>query len=106
MTDIETVTRGAGARVDFRTALEEIAERHGFTLEILQGKGRFAKQVAARVECYRLLVGRGWSTPRIGRFFNRDHSTVVWALSPASRHEAVAERERRDRAARTWRAAS
>lgn len=74
------------------TACKAIAEKHGFTLEQLQSNGKFARQVAARWECYRKLRDMGWTTPQIGRLFNRDHSTVVWALKP---DEERAEENRR-----------
>lgn len=67
--------------LETRHELEAIAARHGFTLAALQSKGRFRKQCVARQECYEFLwMKRGWSTPQIGRLFNRDHSTIVWFL--------------------------
>lgn len=63
-------------------ALEEIAQSHGQTLASIRGKGRFRAQVAAREECYFFLRARGWSLPQIGRFFNRDHTAVMYVLDP------------------------
>jgi len=79
---------------DERKALGEIAVLHGFYLEQLFGKGRFAKHVEARRECFRYLNQNGWSTPEIGALFNRDHTTVAYALWPDAKREARSERYR------------
>lgn len=71
-----------GLTPENRAALNEIAKRHGFTLERLQAPGRFKALCVARAECYRYLAALEWSTPAIGGLFNRDHSTVVWWLDP------------------------
>lgn len=75
-------------------ALGQIAGAHRFTFEQLQGKGRFASHVAARRECFRWLHANGWSTPEIGALFNRDHTTISYALAPEQKREKVKERYR------------
>jgi chromosomal replication initiation ATPase DnaA len=74
--------------------LDEIAKRRGFTLEQLQGKGRFARHVDARRVCFQYLNAQGWSTPEIGALFNRDHTTISYALAPEQKREKVKERYR------------
>lgn len=48
----------------------------------LFGPRRYAEVVAARVEVWRALRAQPvpWSFPRIGRLFNRDHSTILQTL--------------------------
>lgn len=70
-----------GMTEDTRVALEAIAAGYGFTLDRLRAKGKFGRLCAARYECYRFLhQHRKWSTPQIGKLFNRDHTTVCAAL--------------------------
>lgn len=67
------------------TDLDAVAEKHGFTLESLRLPHRTTRAVEARADCYRYLRTQGWSTPEIGALFNRDHTTVVWALDETGR---------------------
>lgn len=78
-------------------ALTAIARKHGITLEKLKSKSRLAACVEARRDAYRMLHAApyNWSTPRIGAYFGRDHSTVVYAIAPEERREALAARKRR-----------
>lgn len=97
----DTLTR-ASARAqddDYKIGLTAIARSHGLSLEEVRSKMRFKAFVAARLECYRYLQGRGWSTTRIGVFFNRDHSTVVQAVASDERRAEIAERVRKKRVA-------
>jgi chromosomal replication initiator protein len=59
----------------------EVAAIHGYTLAALCGDSRQKPLVHARQEamqrCYR---ETGHSTTAVGRFFNRDHTTVVHAV--------------------------
>lgn len=89
----DTLTR-ASARAqddDFKTGLTAIARAHGLSLEEARSKMRFKAFVAARLECYRYLQARGWSTTRIGTYFHRDHSSVVQALASEERRAEIAE---------------
>lgn len=49
----------------------------------LMGNYRFAFVVRARQALYLALRKRGWSYPRIGRFLDRDHSTVIYGAKQA-----------------------
>ena len=61
--------------------LQQIATKHQLTLTIVKQKhgngGRKAIILAARREMCLHLRNRGWSYPRIGKFFERDHSTIM-----------------------------
>lgn len=61
--------------------VQEVADRHGVSLEAVLGASRGREVVAARWEAMRRIHNEfGDSTPRIGRLFNRDHTTVLHAL--------------------------
>jgi chromosomal replication initiation ATPase DnaA len=72
--------------------LEVIASLHGFTLKRLINEGKFGKLCVARKDCYAYLREQGWSYPEIGGLFNRDHTTVLYALEPEERQRAKNER--------------
>lgn len=57
-----------------------IAQRHGFTLTELRSKAWTRALSDARTECYAHLRARNWSFGQIGRFFNRDATTVCQRL--------------------------
>lgn len=70
----------------WRHDLEALAHLHGFTLERLQRRdGRFAPMIEARRACFAYLREQGWSYPQIGALFNRDHTTILYALQPDQR---------------------
>lgn len=92
-------------KAEFIIGLEEIAARHRFKLDELRQPGRHsAAHTLARTECFEYLRGRGWSTPKIGSFFRRDHTTVLWALLPPEERarrgaiKVAAKRQRAERA--------
>jgi len=63
----------------------------GATMIALKGSGRSAHLVEARREVATILDAAGFSTVDIGRFLNRDHSTIIQAyLRPLERRYAVA----------------
>lgn len=83
-----------GVSKETRAELEAICKRHGYTLDDVRKKGRAAGPYYARVECYAHLVSKGFTTTRIGRAFNRDHSGVCLALNQGTR-AVKAERRRK-----------
>lgn len=87
--------RALGGKLDWQIGLASVAAKHGFTVERLRGPGKFRTLVNARKDCYAYLRDRGWSLPKIGRHFNRDHTTVIWALHPDAKAEAKRARLRR-----------
>lgn len=54
-----------------------IALKHGLQREDLLGRSRKAQISRARQEAFYALRYRGWSFPRIGKLFGRDHSTII-----------------------------
>lgn len=64
-----------------------VAQAHGFSIKDLIGQDRRRPVALARFEAWAALHAIGWSTPRIGRKFNRDHSTIVHGIQ---RHKAIA----------------
>lgn len=59
-----------------------IADKHGLTIDDLRGPRRQAKYIAARfeaIDAFRAQLPH-WSLPMIGRFFNRDHTSVLSAI--------------------------
>lgn len=75
--------------------LTAIARAHGLTVPQMKSKSRFREFVAARREAYRYLhEEEGWSTPQIGRYFGRDHSTVLWAIDHSGRVERTKDEKR------------
>jgi chromosomal replication initiation ATPase DnaA len=67
---------------------EQVARRHGISVEELFARKRMRHLFVARAELYRLLRDQGWSLPAIGAFVGRDHSTVMMALLPVEQMRA------------------
>ena len=57
--------------------LNEVAERHDLAPEAIRGPRRFKRFVIARQEAFAVMHAAGWSYPNIGRFFQRDHTSVL-----------------------------
>lgn len=66
---------------ELRQSIIWILLAHDVAWEQVTGHGRIQKYVMCRRSIVWLLHCQGWSTPRIGRLMNRDHSTIVYALS-------------------------
>jgi chromosomal replication initiation ATPase DnaA len=61
-----------------RTIAASVAERHRLPIAALYGERRTAAYSLARDEAWAEIHATGkFSTPQIGRHFNRDHSSVV-----------------------------
>ena len=58
-----------------------VAAERGFTVETILGRGRSHPIVAVRWEVWRRLHDAGWSSVAIGKAFDRDHTTVLHALT-------------------------
>ncbi|SMC42776.1 dnaA protein helix-turn-helix [Fulvimarina manganoxydans] len=57
--------------------LDAIMRRRGITSDELFGPSRKRAIVEARADCYAFLQKKGWSLPRIGRMFRKDHTTIL-----------------------------
>jgi chromosomal replication initiation ATPase DnaA len=76
---------------EIREALcAKIAAKHGLTTAELYGHSKLKKLAHARFEVWACLHAHGMSTPRIGRIFGRDHSTIISGLK---RYRALAKQE-------------
>jgi chromosomal replication initiation ATPase DnaA len=59
--------------------IREVADRNGITVRQILGKNRSRHLAWPRHEAYALIRERlGYSYPRIGQIFNRDHTTVLY----------------------------
>ena len=59
--------------------LASICQRHGVSVQHARGRLRYRQYVDVRKEFCRAAVDLGtWSTPQIGRFLNRDHTSVLY----------------------------
>lgn len=64
-----------------RRIVADTALEFGVSVESISGEARMKCFVEARKKvCWRLSRELGWSLPRIGRWVNRDHTTVLHAV--------------------------
>jgi hypothetical protein len=69
-----------------REILYPILLEHKMNYNELRGVSREKKYHIPRRQCFAALRDAGWSTPRIGKLFNRDHSTIVHGLQMWEKH--------------------
>jgi len=69
-----------------REILYPILVEHKMSYNELRGISREKKYHIPRRKCFAALRDAGWSTPRIGKLFNRDHSTIVHGLQMWEKH--------------------
>ena len=63
-----------------KTIIRDVAREHGVSFEDIMGPSRNRNCVRPRKAAMsRIRAELGYSYPQIGRLFNRDHSTVMWA---------------------------
>ncbi len=68
----------------------DVAAKHGLTLEQLRGRSRKRRIAHPRQEAmWRMMETERWSTIRVGRYFDRDHSTVIHACQVHAKRVAV-----------------
>lgn len=66
-----------------REIIARVAKLHDVEPDEITGPSRAPELCEARRSVMLELKAKGWSTPRIGRLLNRDHSTVVYGLRRA-----------------------
>ena len=59
----------------------DIALKHGVSYKDMRGSKRTQHQVKSRYEAMYVMRQAGFSVSEIGRFFNRDHTTVMHGLN-------------------------
>lgn len=71
----------------YHEAIEEVAARHNVTTEEILGDCRLAHICAARWEAVRAVQTKnpGLSTVALGKIFNRDHTTIMYALKKTAK---------------------
>ena len=63
-----------------RHIIAEVAKAHRVTVSDILGQSRRVPIVTARHEAMRRIRSElGYSFPQIGRMFDRDHSSIIWA---------------------------
>jgi chromosomal replication initiation ATPase DnaA len=65
----------------------EIASVYGLTVEDFKSPCRKRGVVWPRQEFMLAAQREGFSLPQIGRFLNRDHTTILWGIAQAKRRE-------------------
>jgi hypothetical protein len=72
-----------------REALQAVSTRTCVPIADILGRNRRPPIAAARHEAvWRVRQATGWSLPRLGRFFKRDHTTVLHSLRKMEKHSA------------------
>jgi chromosomal replication initiator protein len=76
--------------------IDAIARKHGTTAEEVLGPSRLRWIVVARKEAiiHIAFAFRNMSTSRLGKLFNRDHSTIVAHLAEAAANHEASRRTR------------
>ena len=65
-------------RATMREIAEQVARQHGLSLAHLVGPQRAQRYSRPRQEAmWRMCEAGRWSLPRIGMFFDRDHTTIL-----------------------------
>lgn len=77
-----TETQEAFTKLNYATSAlsriaGEVSEVSGVSIDEMKGRSRNKHTVSARQLCYWQGRKAGLSLPEIGRFFNRDHTTVL-----------------------------
>ncbi len=73
-------------RPDWLNGVHEVLQEHHVTLDQVRSPSRIAHICRARDHAMVFLRRLGWSNTRIGRFLNRDRTTVVYALRRAKQN--------------------
>lgn len=74
-----------------RLIVRQVAARHRMSVAEIMGVSRLAPIATARIEAYALIQASGrFSYPRIGEFFNRDHTTILHGVK---KYRALAQQE-------------
>jgi hypothetical protein len=73
-----------------REALQAVSTRTRVPVADILGRNRWPPIAAARHEAvWRVRQVTGWSLPRLGRFFKRDHTTVLHSIREMNKRSAL-----------------
>ena len=82
---------GFGDDVSMRLIAERVAAAYGVTLSDLRSRSTDREIKAARGQAYADIMATGlYSYPRVGRFFGRDHTTIVKVIQNRARRQRKA----------------
>jgi len=74
----------------YRIIAQLVAAKHGLPEAAMYEPGRFRQVAKARFEAmYLIYTHTDWGTDRIGRAFNRDHSTVMHAIDTYAKRNGL-----------------
>lgn len=65
--------------------IRRIAQERLVSVEVIKGRGKDRFAFLARQEIANILYNKGLSTTQIGRYLNRDHTTILNMLGRLSR---------------------
>lgn len=82
MTTETHLTPKVNAAIRAEAIVREVAERHGVSYRDIVGHSRIRHIVCARYAAIRAVYAAcpEMSSPRIGRLFNRDHTSILYAV--------------------------
>lgn len=86
-----------GRRVTMREITEVHAAAHGVDIKVLLGPDRTRWISAIRNAAILVMHTHGKSASEIGRFFNRDHSSILYAIKRAKGAPASSLRQNQPR---------
>ena len=69
--------------------VDQVSSLHCVSRADILGTSRVAKIICARQHCYTLARQGGKSFLAIGRFFNRDHTTVIYGIKAHEKRVAA-----------------
>lgn len=79
-----------GSRREMERIVLDVAARAGIPIEDVMGRSRSRSVVAARQDAMHAAYATGkYSFPAIGDFFERDHTTVMHAVSAAQERQCA-----------------
>ena len=70
--------------------IAEVSEETGVSVSAMRGPSRYRIIVYPRhYAMWRMVQEDRWTWAQIGRFFNRDHTTVIWAWRQVEKRNAL-----------------
>lgn len=66
--------------IQTRSIVIPILRKYGVDWQTITGPRKFAHLLVPRYEVYKALYDKGYSSSRIGKICNRDHTSVLHAL--------------------------
>ena len=83
----ESVFAPASTDQSIHESIKPVLGWHGYTLKAIRGRSRDAEIARCRFECiYVAHKKTGARSARLGRFFNRDHGSILHAIKTVETH--------------------